>query len=101
MTSTADGDSKRAEELERWLLREHGPLLKGAPLRKLLGYQTADAFRQAVHRQKVPVRLFTMPGEKVWCAVTRDVAAWMIRMEASSLVFGLPSLPSDSEEPMT
>lgn len=80
MTSTADSHLRRVEELERWLLQEYGPILRGASLRKLLGYRTADAFRQAIRRQKVPVGLFTLP-EGACCSASGNEAPTPVRKE--------------------
>jgi hypothetical protein len=84
----SDAPNDRVNELERLLLLEFGPALRGASLRRLLGYTTANAFRQALHRRTVPVPLTMPPGASVWCAATRDVARWMATTES-----GLRSAP--------
>lgn len=80
----------RAEELERWMLTEFGPVLSGRTLRGLLGYPSADAFRQAHRRHGAPVRLFLQEGRKGWCAATREVADWIARTEAATSTLALP-----------
>lgn len=101
VTISNDRIGERATELERWLLREHGPVLKGAPLRKLLGYPTPDAFRQGLRRHGAPVPLVAVPGKKAWCAATRDVAHWMARTEAELLTSDASRSPNTPEKPMT
>lgn len=76
--------NSRALELERWLLKEFGPVLSGRTLRKLLGMPTPDSFRQALRRRSSPVPLFQREGRKGWCAHTRDVAQWIAQSEASN-----------------
>ena len=73
--------ANRAQELERWLLKEFGPVLNGQALRKLLGLPTPDAFRQALRRRGAPVPLFHEPGRRGWCASTREVARWIAQSE--------------------
>lgn len=71
----------RTQELERWLLKEFGPVLNGQALRKLLGLPTPDAFRQALKRRGAPVPLFHEPGRRGWCASTCEVARWIAQTE--------------------
>jgi hypothetical protein len=82
VTTRENAIAARAEELERWMLTEFGPVLSGRTLRGLLGYPSPDAFRQAHRRHGAPVRLFLQEGRKGWCASTRDVASWIARTEA-------------------
>jgi hypothetical protein len=83
MTSDSNTLEARADKLERWLILEFGPVLKGAPLRQLLGYTSANAFRQAVHRRTIPVPLAVQDGQIAWSALTRDVARWMAKIEVT------------------
>lgn len=66
-----------AEELECDLLRLHGPLMGGAELRRALGYPSANAFRQAVARKTVPVKVFSIEHRRGKFALSKDVAAWL------------------------
>lgn len=85
---------ERAQSLERWLLTEFGPVLSGANLRKLLGYPSSDAFRQALHRHGPAVALFMQPGKRGWCASTREVAYWIARSETTYPAALLPGQPA-------
>ena len=89
---TETDSALRCQELERWLLTEFGPVLRGRPLHKLLGHLSPDAFRQALRRHGAPVPLFLQEGRKGWCAYTRDVAHWIVRTEAA--VIERPSPPT-------
>ena len=61
------------------LTRQFGSVLPSADLVKVLGYRTPGAFRQAVVRGTVPVRLFTIPHRRGRFALALDVATWMCR----------------------
>ncbi len=52
-------------------------LLSGAELWRALGYRSDSAFRIAVHRQSVPVRVFDLPHRRGKFALRRDVDAWL------------------------
>ena len=84
MSLSPNETAERARDLERWLLKEFGPVLTGRPLRKLLGLTTPDAFRQGLRRGLVAVPLFLREGRKGWCAHTRDVARWIALSEIST-----------------
>ncbi|MEF3082094.1 hypothetical protein V3391_07680 [Luteimonas sp. SMYT11W] len=98
--SSNSGVDARAEALERWLILELGPVIKGANLRRLLGYSSAEAFRQAIHRKKLPIVLRRLPGQTSWCAATRDVAVWMAQAEASLATEAKPlsDIPSNPDK---
>lgn len=59
------------------LQERYGPLMSGMVLVKALGYGSADAFRQAVSRQTVPVVVFPIAERRGKFALTRDVALWL------------------------
>ncbi|MDR7123091.1 hypothetical protein [Rheinheimera soli] len=59
------------------LQERYGPLMSGMVLVKALGYGSADAFRQAVSRQTVPVAVFPIAERRGKFALTRDVALWL------------------------
>lgn len=62
---------------ERWLMREHGPILSASVAAKVLGFKSTDALRQARIRRKLPVPMFTIEGRRGWFASTAKVAAWI------------------------
>lgn len=73
---------RQLAELEEQLVNKYGPFIGGSDLRLLLGYRTGAAFRQAVRHKRVPVATFLLEGRQVRYASTKDVAAWIARMEA-------------------
>ena len=66
-----------AAALERQLLQIHGPMISGDALRIALGYQSSDAFRQALTRKTVPVPVFALANRRGKYALVRDVAVWL------------------------
>lgn len=62
----------------------HGPLLNGTALYRALGLPSAAAFRQAASRGQLPVPVFTIPNRRGRFALTRDVAAWLVSLQAGS-----------------
>lgn len=66
-----------AAELEAQLTELHGPMMAGHSLYKALGYRSADSFRRALLRNKLPIKVFTVKDRKGRHALTRDVARWI------------------------
>ncbi len=66
-----------AEVLESDLLGQYGPMLSGDALRKALGYPSMDAFRQALSRGTVPIKVFPLENRRGKFALTKDVATWL------------------------
>lgn len=64
-------------ELIRDLSRRYGELVGGDVLRRLLGYQTMAAFRQAIKRKTLNLPTFFMEGRRGRYALTVDIAEWM------------------------
>ncbi|WP_395344914.1 hypothetical protein PN836_009160 [Ningiella sp. W23] len=77
MTEDNEQVDSLASSLEKDLLNAFGPLIYGQLLYKSLGYTSADAFRQAVSRNSVPVDTFPIEGRRGKFALTRDVARWI------------------------
>lgn len=67
------------------LLVRHGPLIGGAELAKILNFRNMAAFRQALRRGAVPVRVFELPGRRGKFALTQDLAAWLASLESNGL----------------
>jgi hypothetical protein len=66
-----------AEEIRKELYSDIGPLLFGKNLYTSLGFSSAEAFRQAVSRNTVPVEVFSLPNRRGRFALSRDVAMWL------------------------
>jgi len=74
-----------ARSLESDLTDRYGPLLSSSVLTRVLGYASADAFRQALARKTVPVPVFRMPNRRGHFALTRDVAQWLARQRQAAI----------------
>ena len=85
---TVAGD-QRYSALVVHLNAEYGPLIGGSDLVKTLGFRSAEAMRQAVSRNKLPVRTFTIPSRRGRFAYTFDVARWLAQ-QASNVDGGRP-----------
>jgi hypothetical protein len=66
-----------ANLLESDLLRLHGPMVGGAALHAALGYPSASAFRMALARNRVPVKVFSIEHRRGKFALVKDLAAWL------------------------
>jgi len=74
--------------IEQALLEEHGELMTGASLRRLLHMGHERAFRRALTAGRLPVSVFQLPGRKGWFARTRDVAHWLACVGAAAKADG-------------
>ena len=77
-----------ADLLERELQERCGsPLIGGEDLRRVLGYASREAMRQAVARGTIPVPVFDVPNRRGKFALTRDVSGWLaqLRLRAAKL----------------
>lgn len=63
----------------RWLMREHGAILRASVAAKILGFESTEALRRARIRQTLPIPMFTIEGRRGWFASTAVVAAWIDR----------------------
>ena len=52
------------------------PLVGGADLEKLLGFKSSGAFRQAVHRNTLPIPVFSLANRRGKFAFKKDIAEW-------------------------
>lgn len=77
-----NGVDELASELENKLYQSLGPMVYGDALYKSLGYSSADAFRQALSRQTVPVDVFSIAKRRGKFALTRDVARWIAEQKS-------------------
>jgi hypothetical protein len=58
-------------------------LVSGEALWQGLGYRTAAAFRQAVHRKTVPIHVFSLPNRRGKHAFKADLDQWVSELVAS------------------
>jgi len=65
------------------LLARHGPLIGGQELAKVMNFKNMAAFRQALRRGTIPVRVFELPGRRGKFAMTQDLVAWLASLESS------------------
>lgn len=77
------GGNTRHAEVFRELEQKYGPMVSGQAMWRLLGYRTGVDFRQAAMRGVLPVQVFTNPEHKGEFAWIRDVAAWLVTLEAN------------------
>lgn len=71
----------RIDVYERSLLDKYGVVIGGKDLRHVLGYRTADSFRKAVFRNRLPIPTFIPEGRKMRMARTRDIARWLVSID--------------------
>lgn len=64
-------------ELRRNLEQTFGRMMSSKQIGQLLVYPSAAAFRQALHRGAVKIRMFTLPQRRGLFAMTSDVARWL------------------------
>ena len=57
-----------------------GPLLGGRDLWSTLGYPSAESFRQAKHRRRLPVEVFHIDGRTGVFAYTEDIIDWLAKL---------------------
>lgn len=74
-------DDEPKHSFSERLHSQHGPLMTGSSLWRALGYKSSASFRQAKVRNTVCIRVFNLPGRRGIYAFTKDVAAWLERLE--------------------
>lgn len=75
-----------ARELNDELVSRYGQMLPSSVLVKVLGYPSAQAYRQALARGTVPVPLFRIANRRGRFALARDVAVWLSQQRQSAPV---------------
>ena len=63
--------------LERDLNERYGPMISGDGLRKVLGFTTMEAMRQALTRRQISLPVFTPENRRGKFALSHDVARWL------------------------
>jgi hypothetical protein len=75
-------DQDDRDDLRCSLNVQYGPLINGKQLASLLKFSSMAAFRQALKRGMLPVRVFEIPGRKGKFALTGDVVQWLIDIKS-------------------
>ncbi|NHQ80300.1 hypothetical protein HA051_01700 [Chromobacterium vaccinii] len=65
-------------QLERDLNDRYGPMISGDDLRKVLGFTTMEAMRQALVRRQISLPVFTPENRRGKFALSHDVALWLV-----------------------
>ena len=82
------------KELEAQLLQLYGsPLLSGDALKSALGYNSLDALRQAIAREKIPVPIFQMDNRRGKYALVIDVARYLAQLRSSDPIHSEANTP--------
>lgn len=68
---------KIRDDMQKELLKEHGELVGGIKLCRLMGFSSTAAFRQCLIRGQMPIKTFEIPHRKGRFAYTRDVISWL------------------------
>lgn len=92
---------KLRDQLERKLNADHGPLISGKDLRRVLGFKTDAAFRRTRNKGLIDIPIFDFPGRKGKFALTQDVATWMAAARARAALTDTPtttSIPTSRKE---
>lgn len=66
------------------LATRHGPLVGGTALWRSLGYPSAEAFRQAARRNRLPVCVFQVPQRRGKFALAADIARWIAKVRCAN-----------------
>ena len=72
-----------AENLPR-LSERFGLLIGSSELSKLLGYPNQNAFRTAVFRGTMPIRMFKLKGRRGRFSLTTDVENWLATLTTNA-----------------
>lgn len=86
--------SNSPADASEFSLDRFGPIVGGTELERLLGFTSSPAFRQAYHRGRLPVKVFTLPERRGKFAFTADIAAWLASVRA-----GLDDQEAAPDEP--
>ena len=65
------------DDLKDRLFKLYGPMIGGAELRKILGYNAANTFNRAKRLNLISVHIFNLPMRRGSFALTSDIAEWL------------------------
>ena len=71
-----DRASQAHAKAERQLLRQYGLVVGGKDLTKLLGFKNYKTFQSACMENRLPIRVFDIPGRRGKFAKISDLARW-------------------------
>lgn len=78
--SVNDAPSHASEaELRSSLVAAYGAVLGGKDLSRALGFRTQSAFRKALERGALSIKIFQLPGRRGRFALTNELATWLWR----------------------
>ncbi len=77
--------SEFRDYIEEKLISEHGILISGEALAKVLGFNSKAAFRKGVERGTVEIPIMTFKNRRGKFAVSSDVAEWITNNRFDSL----------------
>ena len=73
-----DFDGKTLDDQQlNYLLEKYGALMTGKALWRTLGFQNSAAFRQAKAKERLGLRVFSIPNRRGTFAHTREVDRWL------------------------
>lgn len=73
------------KDIENDLIRLHGYVIGNEELSALLGFRTMSAFRQAISRKKIPVKIFNIENRRGKFAFASDVAEWLFEQRSKAM----------------
>lgn len=76
--------TKLRHEMHIELLKQHGEIVGGIKLCRLMGFTSTAAFRQSLIRGQIPIQTFEIPHRKGRFAYTRDVLNWLCELSNES-----------------
>lgn len=71
--------------IEQQLLQEHGILVSGDALHKVLGFRSKMAFRKSLERGTVEVPIISFKNRRGKYALSTDIADWITNNRFDSL----------------
>ncbi len=74
-----DSMKPRIDNLEEWLLRTYGPLMKAQELQVLLRFRSPTAFSTWLALQEEPIEFVKIPHRRGWFVYASHVANWLRR----------------------
>ena len=70
--------------IEKQLFQEHGVLVSGDALHKVLGYNSKAAFRKGLERGTVEVPILSFKNRRGKYALSTDIAEWITKYRFDS-----------------